>query len=846
MALSKLSIEIFEKTGRPLRIAIDISIWQFQIQAGQGGTNPAIRTFYYRLLRLMSISIQPLFVFDGPHKPPFKRNRRSGNDGGFVPNLLCKQLLHLFGFPFHMAPGEAEAECALLQREGIVDAVLSEDVDTLMFGSGLTLRNWSAEGRGDKSPTHVSAYYAEATKNGRSGLDREGMIIVALMSGGDYITEGIPGCGVKAACEAARAGFGKSLCQLSRSDTAGLIAWRKHLIHEIHTNESKFFRIRHKSLNIPENFPSKEVLGYYTHPVVSSASKLQKLKDETIWDGELNLPGLRLFVAEAFDWRYQVGAKKFIRGLAPALLIQKLRLRGDRRASGYDDVVLTAMDEMALVRAICGKRTHFSTDGLTELRVVYHPSDIVGLDLSLEEDDSESYGRDGLAPANENDDIETYSSDAEPRSRSASPGKRLPSLYDPTQPHKVWILETIAKAGIPLKVEDYEESSRDPKRFLKARAAAKRAATNGGMPKGAMDKFVRISKMGIDSSSDRAYEAPSKLRSGSRQPRLFPTHLAIHSENTMRPSPRNKSSTSTRSTRQTNSAALSQSSNEDWTGSTIAKVKIPRTPAAATPGRKGNIKRPGVNTSPWTIALSSSPQQTPSVTKVSGPQPQNQTSTRFEPSRATSTEINPRSTILSSSIAKKHNYPLQRGVEPADEDAAASSVSVGNVAALQIRWPLNGEKDRDGPSSKKKRSNLVSSNNSSPASPPLCRMKSLTPDFDNRKIDFLSLASRSRSSSPSFPPVTELVSPAVPARKTPAVEAECSTLSSSLDATSTQAETDVGESVLGTKAVNKKKYILLRESLPGAWKEADPSELVQDRSRAWRYSQVECLDMSID
>lgn len=36
IALSKLAIEKFEQTGRPLRIAIDISIWQFQIQAGQG------------------------------------------------------------------------------------------------------------------------------------------------------------------------------------------------------------------------------------------------------------------------------------------------------------------------------------------------------------------------------------------------------------------------------------------------------------------------------------------------------------------------------------------------------------------------------------------------------------------------------------------------------------------------------------------------------------------------------------------------------------------------------------------------------------------------------------------
>lgn len=36
VALSKISIEKYEKTGIPLRIAIDISIWNFQIQSGQG------------------------------------------------------------------------------------------------------------------------------------------------------------------------------------------------------------------------------------------------------------------------------------------------------------------------------------------------------------------------------------------------------------------------------------------------------------------------------------------------------------------------------------------------------------------------------------------------------------------------------------------------------------------------------------------------------------------------------------------------------------------------------------------------------------------------------------------
>ena len=797
----------------------------------------------------MSISIQPLFVFDGPHKPPFKRNKRSAHHGVSVPNLLCKQLLNLFGFPFHMAPGEAEAECALLQRKNIVDAVLSEDVDTLMFGSGLTLRNWSSEGRGNKSPTHVSAYYAKATKEGKSGLDREGMILIALMSGGDYITEGIPGCGIKAACEAARAGFGKSLCQLPRSDVAGLDAWRKNLTHEIQTNESKFFRVKHKSLTIPENFPSKEVLSYYTHPVVSSASKLQKLEDEIVWEGEVDIQGLRLFVAEAFDWTHKLGAKKFIRGLAPVLLAQKLRLRGDRRASGYDDALLTAMNEMQLVKAICGKRAHFSTDGVTELRVVYHPADIVGLDLDAEEDDSEECCRDGLAPTNEDDEIERYLSDPEAISRSASPSNRAPAVYDPTQPDRIWVFETIAKVGIPLKVEDYEESLRNPKKFLRAKAAAKRAAAKGGMPKGAMDKFVSMSKTGIDLRS-RATKGPGKTRSRSSQPVLPPTYLAPVLEKPVQFPPTATSSVSTRSKRQKIPPTLSQATDESSAVSRTTKSRTIRTMAKPLASNKTTAGKPGTNTNPWTIAHSSSPHQAPSITKNIGQQFQKQTAVCSQQTRSANAEI-----LLKSSpppsvappatlIARKYTYSAQSESEPEEEIATNSSISWGDLAALQIRTPSSSEKDRDRPSPRKKLSPLAPLTITSQASPIHSARENLTPKPVNRKID-LSTVSRARFSTPDLPPLRDLASPAV-VNKARSAELEYVTLSSSPNATQSPIMEDVCGATVEGKAVNRKKYILLRESLPGAWREADISELVQGRSRAWRYSQVECLDLSAE
>ncbi len=101
----------------------------------------------------------------------------------------------------------------------IVDAVLSEDVDTIMFGCSRTLRNWTAEGRGAKTPTHVSLYDTAELGQGETGLDREGTVLVAMMSGVTISPAGVPGCGVKVACEAAKGGFGRSLCKI-RSQTS--------------------------------------------------------------------------------------------------------------------------------------------------------------------------------------------------------------------------------------------------------------------------------------------------------------------------------------------------------------------------------------------------------------------------------------------------------------------------------------------------------------------------------------------------------------------------------------------------------------------------------------------------
>jgi len=530
ISLAKLSAQHYTSHSRPLRLAIDISVWLFQIQSGRGGSNPALRTFYYRLLRLLTLNIHPLFVFDGPNKPLFKRNKKVGGPGvrvASVPEFLAKQLLKQIGFPWHVAPGEAEAECALLQREGVVDAVMSEDVDTLMFGAGVWLRNWTAE-NSTKSPTHVNVYRAEETREKSCGIDRDGMILVALMSGGDYLPEGIPGCGPKVACDAARAGYGRELCALGRKNTAGLKLWKERLQHQIRTNEAKYFSRKNTGFTMPEDFPNAEVFGYYTHPCVSTPEKVQRLKETVRWDLDIDFAALRVFTADAFDWRCRGGAKKFIKNLAPAMLVRELRLRGNR-AYASDDIDAEAEAERLLVRAVHGQRNHSTVDGELEYRISFTPISLVSIDLSMEEEDDDFLPA-GAGAAEEETDTESEVALPPPSTAQIYPTsplkKRQFRPYDPDVPEKLWILRPFLQIGCPLLVEEYDASLRDPKELLKQRRKARAAEKCVGdivhpgdgkrvrnkkgmekdMPENALMAYARISKPTGNTRGDNCKE----------------------------------------------------------------------------------------------------------------------------------------------------------------------------------------------------------------------------------------------------------------------------------------------------------------------------------------------------
>ncbi|MBN3300759.1 FEN1B endonuclease, partial [Amia calva] len=106
----------------------------------------------------------------------------------------CQRLLQLLGVPFIQAAGEGEAMCAQLVRCGRVDAVASEDMDTLAFGSSLLIRQLNAK----KSNDIVE--YSLPKLLDILGLTQEQFVDLCILLGCDYC-EKIHGLGPRKALD---------------------------------------------------------------------------------------------------------------------------------------------------------------------------------------------------------------------------------------------------------------------------------------------------------------------------------------------------------------------------------------------------------------------------------------------------------------------------------------------------------------------------------------------------------------------------------------------------------------------------------------------------------------------
>ncbi|KAJ8410493.1 hypothetical protein AAFF_G00193970 [Aldrovandia affinis] len=101
--------------------------------------------------------------------------------------LESQELLQLFGVPFLVAPMEAEAQCAALDRTDHTHGTITDDSDIWLFGGRHVYKNFFSHNK-------YVEHYQYLDLHTQLGLDRTKLINLAYLLGSDY-TEGITGVG---------------------------------------------------------------------------------------------------------------------------------------------------------------------------------------------------------------------------------------------------------------------------------------------------------------------------------------------------------------------------------------------------------------------------------------------------------------------------------------------------------------------------------------------------------------------------------------------------------------------------------------------------------------------------
>ncbi|KAI0651272.1 hypothetical protein C8Q79DRAFT_897924 [Trametes meyenii] len=340
---------------RGFRIGIDASIWFYHAAYGREGENPELRTLFFRCARLMSMPFLPLFVFDGPKRPEMKRGKRiSGKNHWMVQGM--QEMIMAFGFEWRMAPGEAEAELAYLNRIGVIDAVLSDDVDNFLFGAKTVFRNPSVNLSGNRKQNmeneagkedgqHVMVYRSsDILHRADIQLTQGGLILMGILCGGDYCQEGLDGCGVSTAHGLAKCGFGDALLTAARSKSRDeleefLDGWRDDLRTELRTNAGGHLPRKSPKLagRIPEDFPDIDVVLAYTNPITSEAKGAGHRNVVVDWDKEPDLGRIAALCEMYFEWGVrEIIIKRFRTVLWPSAVLRILRravILKDRQAA---------------------------------------------------------------------------------------------------------------------------------------------------------------------------------------------------------------------------------------------------------------------------------------------------------------------------------------------------------------------------------------------------------------------------------------------------------------------------------------------------------------------------------
>ncbi|KAJ7184123.1 PIN domain-like protein, partial [Mycena filopes] len=307
---------------KSLIIGVDISIRIRAVVAAlqtaglfhPGGRSDALvlRKLFYQLCNFSLAPLTMLFVFDGPGRPSLKRGTKVVHrPAGFTDPL--KTMITHFGYYSYDAPGEAEAELGQLNERGLIDGIITEDSDAFLFGARLVVRTQGP------STAHTSLIYTmDSIENTDSvSLDKAGLILCALLLGGDY-DSGVAGVGQTIAHALAALGFGAELVNIVSSfdDRAAepfLASWQDAVRQELRTNSSGTLGRRWPALaqKIPDTFPSLQVTRLYLNPLTSASAAYTGPVPTGFWPSqEPAISELSRLCSALFGWKEECLLRK--------------------------------------------------------------------------------------------------------------------------------------------------------------------------------------------------------------------------------------------------------------------------------------------------------------------------------------------------------------------------------------------------------------------------------------------------------------------------------------------------------------------------------------------------------
>ncbi|GAA6228777.1 flap endonuclease GEN homolog 1 [Lates japonicus] len=225
------SVPLYSLSGKTL--AVDLSLWVCEaqhVQAMMGRvTKPHLRNLFFRVSSLTLMGVKLVFVMEGEapklkaetmskrterrfggfKKPAAPKSATNTSRGRFKAVLReCAEMLDYLGVPWVTAAGEAEAMCAYLDSQGLVDGCITNDGDAFLYGARTVYRNFNMN---SKDP-QVDCYQTSRVQT-ELHLSRENLVGLAILLGCDYIPKGIPGVGKEQSLKLIQTLKGQTLLQ---------------------------------------------------------------------------------------------------------------------------------------------------------------------------------------------------------------------------------------------------------------------------------------------------------------------------------------------------------------------------------------------------------------------------------------------------------------------------------------------------------------------------------------------------------------------------------------------------------------------------------------------------------